>query len=117
MDRRHFLQNLAVATASVKYLAGAESASASEAELLKSLAQGAAKRHEGGAAAPDVEGHTQLCEFKVDPKSWISWKVYEDLRTRDGVITFISSDGHGRHAFRKAPRLRLWIRRHRPISG
>lgn len=42
------------------------------------------------AEAANVEGHTQICEFKLNDDSW---NVYEDLRTRDGVITFVSSAG------------------------
>src|SRR5881275_2040193 len=39
-------------------------------------------------AAPDIDGHTLISEFKIDATMW---KVYEDLRTREGVITFVSS--------------------------
>src|SRR5204863_9550965 len=39
-------------------------------------------------AAPDIDGHTLISEFKIDATMW---KVYEDLRTRDGAITFVSS--------------------------
>src|SRR5204863_9147534 len=39
-------------------------------------------------AAPDIDGHTLTSEFKIDATMW---KVYEDLRTRDGAITFVSS--------------------------
>jgi hypothetical protein len=41
----------------------------------------------------DIEGHTLVSEFKIGPTSW---KVYEDLRTRDGSITFVSSRGGSR---------------------
>jgi hypothetical protein len=37
-----------------------------------------------------TEGHTLVCEFHLDSTSW---KVYEDLRVRDGTITFLSSRG------------------------
>lgn len=40
------------------------------------------------ASQADIAGHTQLTKFSRDAESWT---VYEDLRTRDGVITFISS--------------------------
>jgi hypothetical protein len=45
------------------------------------------------AGAASVEGHTLLCTF---PRGGETWKVYEDLRTRDGAITFVSSDGRAR---------------------
>ena len=40
---------------------------------------------------PDTEGHTLVCSFNLDQTDW---KVYEDLRTRDGALTFISSTGN-----------------------
>jgi hypothetical protein len=40
-----------------------------------------------------VDGHTFLCGFSRESESW---KVYEDLRTRDGVITLVSSRGTAR---------------------
>jgi hypothetical protein len=47
----------------------------------------------------DVEGHTLLCTFKQGAQTW---KVYEDLRTRDGAISFLSSSGTGRVLTRNA---------------
>jgi hypothetical protein len=41
----------------------------------------------------DIEGHTLVGQFKLDG---IAWKVHEDLRTRDGTITFLSSQGAAR---------------------
>ncbi len=35
-------------------------------------------------------GHTLVCEFQADS---IAWKVYEDLRIRDGALTFVCSTG------------------------
>ena len=89
MDRRKFLRNLAVTSAAIKYLPGSAKAAAFE---------GASSAPEGGiedflaasSTAADVEGHTQVCEFKIGATSW---KAYEDLRTRDGVLTFVSSTG------------------------
>lgn len=43
------------------------------------------------ASAVSIEGHTLLCEFHRGTEHWTA---YEDLRSRDGVITFISSAGH-----------------------
>jgi hypothetical protein len=40
--------------------------------------------------AVSVDGHTLVSEF--DAKG-ATWKVYEDLRTRDGAIVFVSSTG------------------------
>ncbi len=65
MDRRQFLQNVALTTA---LSANAEAAQAAE----------------------DNDGHTLLCEFKIEA---ITWKVYEDLTNRDGAISFISAHG------------------------
>jgi hypothetical protein len=89
MDRRNFLKGLALTTAAARYLP--TPASASE----NNEATGSGLREEGSATSPlpDVDGHTQICEFKVDS---IAWKVFEDLRIRDGVITFISSTGNRR---------------------
>jgi hypothetical protein len=82
VDRRRFLQNLAVTAAAVNTLpAVAEAAQARPASR-------AAR-----AAIVDVEGHTLVCEFTQDGAAW---KVFEDLRTREGVITFVSSTGASR---------------------
>ena len=92
MDRRKFLQNLAVATASAKYLAGT-STEAAGLPLGNLPAFDAPMEAYTPGAAPDVEGHTQVAEIKHGGGSW---KVYEDLRTRDGAITFVSAEGHSR---------------------
>jgi hypothetical protein len=76
MDRRRFLQSLAVTAACVESLSEAGSTT-----LLEAPASG---------APADIEGHTLLCEFRLNQSGW---KVYEDLRTRDGVLTFVSSSG------------------------
>jgi hypothetical protein len=45
------------------------------------------------AGQASVDGHTQICTFtRSDEK----WTVYEDLRSRDGVFTFVSSKGYAR---------------------
>ena len=79
MDRREFLQSLAVTAASI--------------ETLSEVGNAARPGEPAGGRAPDIEGHTLLCEFKMDATSW---KVYEDLRVRDGVLTFVSSTGGSR---------------------
>jgi len=82
MDRRRFLQTVA--------------ASATAWNNLPALADHASlMRGRGLMPASDiaVEGHTLLCTFT---RSEETWKVYEDLRTRDGSITFVSSKGVAR---------------------
>lgn len=85
MDRRNFLKNLAVTTAAARYFPKMSA---------KADATGdEPTTHDSAAAhliAPDVTGHTQICEFKIDS---VTWNVFEDLRTRDGAITFMSSNG------------------------
>ena len=89
MDRRKFLRNLAVTSAAIKYLP--DSAKAAAFEGASSAPEGAIEDFlAASSTAADIEGHTQVCEFKIDATSW---KVYEDLRTRDGVLTFVSSTG------------------------
>src|SRR5215813_6988244 len=68
MNRRRFLQNLAVTGAALE-------SAAAEPEPPQS------------SEPANTEGHTLLSEFTLDG---VVWKVYEDLRTRDGVITFVS---------------------------
>ncbi len=80
MDRRAFLQNLAATAVSLEVLSGGAAVASPPAPA-------------GASAEPkaaDIAGHTLLCAFR---HNGASWKVYEDLRTRDGVITFISSAG------------------------
>jgi hypothetical protein len=45
------------------------------------------------ADAVNVQGHTLLCAFQ---RGGETWKVYEDLRTRDGAVTFVAANGRGR---------------------
>lgn len=45
------------------------------------------------ASATSTQGHTRLCSFTRQGEEWT---VYEDLRTRDGDITFVSSSGMAR---------------------
>lgn len=88
MDRRNFLKGLAITTAAARYFpANADAAS------LRNEPEAVADRPLGSSQPPDIDGHTQICEFKIGS---VSWKVFEDLRTRDGVITFLSSAGTSR---------------------
>ncbi len=68
-------------------------------------AQRAAAEAAGEAPAArgpvDVEGHTVVCKFTTGPAakagaSRVTWTVYEDLRVRDGAITFVGSNGDSR---------------------
>jgi len=95
MDRRRFLQDLAATTTA--------------AALGNSAREGNAAPRMDGATVPtetmnpgltsesspqiDIKGHTLVSEFKIGTTSW---KAYEDLRTRDGSITFVSSQGGAR---------------------
>lgn len=83
MDRRHFLQGVVASTVALNSLSS-----------LPIEAQGSVPlQGEVHAGSAPVEGHTLLCSFTSSGKSW---KVYEDLRTRDGTITFLSSAGTAR---------------------
>jgi hypothetical protein len=93
MDRRRFLQNLAVATAGLGTLAADATATGRGAGLPRPEAANATEFAPTYAERPDVQGHTLLCEFD---HSGNTWKAYEDLRTRDGAITLLALDGTGR---------------------
>ena len=90
MDRRRFIQSIAVATAAMNGLTSL----ASETE---SRTSGPPPRIETSGLLSandiDVEGYTLLCSFEKNSEAW---KVYEDLRVRDGAIAFISAKGNGR---------------------
>ena len=92
MDRRRFLRNLAVTTAALRYLPATADAVAVPGDG-DSLAPADFQHVHPGGPLPNVEGHTFICEFKSNATTW---KVYEDLRTRDGAITFISASGQNR---------------------
>jgi hypothetical protein len=82
MDRRTFLHGMAVSAAGLELLEH-HSASAVTPRTHQS---------EHGISSPTVsiEGHTLISEFDADGARW---KVYEDLRTCDGVMVFVSSAG------------------------
>jgi hypothetical protein len=86
MDRRRFLQTLAVTTAAIKADAVSSVSKRSKPSRPEQLAPTA-------LSSLEVEGHTLICQFR---HGGANWKVYEDLRTRDGAITFINSEGRGR---------------------
>jgi len=81
MNRRDFLQNAAAASAAATSLSSPTKALAAFVTDVTPT------------SAVDIEGHTLVCTFDLDA---VSWKVYEDLRARDGVLTFISARGQSR---------------------
>lgn len=84
MDRRRFLKSSAITSAAAllaKQAAAQDEGSLSLAALKASLVS---------AEAANLDGHTHICEFKLNGDNW---NVYEDLRTRDGAITFVSAAG------------------------
>ena len=89
MDRRRFLQTVAATTAELATVATSLRA---EAEARKPPPSGNASELLP-AASVDVTGHTKLCSF---PRGKETWVAYEDLRTRDGAITLVASNGSAR---------------------
>ena len=89
MDRRRFLQNLAVTTATIQDLVR----DASTGRFADSPAASSLVTNENVCTEIDTTGYTQVSEFKTGS---IVWKVYEDLRTREGSLAFISPQGAGK---------------------
>src|SRR5437868_7985122 len=93
MDRRNFLQAMAAAAASLEALGGG--AVAAESGLMT-----LAKDPERPVGTPvSTDGYTLVCEFK---RRAVPWKVYEDLRARDGSIVFVPSAGETRELSKSA---------------
>ncbi len=88
MDRRDFLQGMAATAAGLEVLARGADA---RAQTTASISRRPGRRAMEESAS--VEGHTLVTEFKAENNSW---KVYEDLRTREGSLVFISSSGEAR---------------------
>jgi hypothetical protein len=82
MNRRGFLQNVAAATAA-NYLPA--SLRSPEAMALATIPWRLTSPEK-----VDIAGHTLVSEFTLDAERW---KIYEDLRTREGAITFVSASG------------------------
>jgi hypothetical protein len=86
MDRRKFLQGIALTAAAsgvatVSLEAEGRDFASIHADIETSWAD---------ATPEGIDGHTRVCEFsRADGR----WSVYEDLRTRDGVMTFVSPAG------------------------
>jgi hypothetical protein len=85
MRRREFISNLAGSVASVPLgkAAGTFAEPTSDEQPLSAQDQPA------GPAAK-IEAHTLVAEFT---RNGTAWKVYEDLKTREGNITFVSAGG------------------------
>jgi len=82
MDRRRFLQGMALSAAGLELLDG---------HVVPTVAAYPySSGNEIASPAVSVEGYTLVSEFKEKDTVW---KVYEDLRTRDGAIVFVSSSG------------------------
>lgn len=89
MDRRRFLESLSLTAAAMHCFSKKGEAGVTAASF---ITEGVVAE-DALAGKPDVVGHTLLAEFSLEGATW---KAYEDLRTRDGVISFVSSDGHGK---------------------
>jgi hypothetical protein len=86
MDRRKFLQGIALTAA-----ASGVVAASLEAERRGPTSVGVQLQQMWADASPaGIEGHTRVCEFS---RAEGLWSVYEDVRTRDGVMTFVSPGG------------------------
>ncbi len=90
MDRRRFLQVMAATTAGMAAVPAMaqEQKAAENGKVSNPIASGLL-----APGSVNVEGHTLLCQFE---RGHETWKVYEDLRTRDGAITFVAASGSGR---------------------
>ncbi|MFZ0302851.1 MAG: Tat pathway signal protein [Terracidiphilus sp.] len=87
MDRRRFLQSVATSALALPGIV-------SSGETLPSFSSvGKEGLREFPASEASVEGHTLLSSFS---RRGEQWKVYEDLRVRDGAITFVSSAAKAR---------------------
>jgi hypothetical protein len=86
MDRRRFLQTVAAGAAAVNALD-------SFAEQKEKVARSGSAPGAVPASSVNVSGHTLMCSFSHGGDAW---KAYEDLRTRDGAITFVSASGRAR---------------------
>ena len=83
MDRRDFIKRITASTAALHTLAG-RAGSMGIIPFTAGLLP---------ASAASLEGHTKLVSFTRNAETWT---VYEDLRVRDGVLTFVCSDGNVR---------------------
>lgn len=86
MERRRFLQGMAAGTLALSRLP-------LDAQPSETLAAPPPAPGSVPAEEISIAGHTLLCTFRRGPETW---KAYEDLRTRDGAITLLSSTGKAR---------------------
>jgi len=91
MERRKFLKDLTAVAAATRCLPGNVKPSEYSGETTDLDTAFEASATSG--AGLDIEGHTQISEFRIDATIW---KVYEDLRTREGTITFVSARDEAR---------------------
>jgi hypothetical protein len=92
MDRRRFLQNIAAGTVALDSLARARISS--QTKTIEEV-----QTHMRTAIPVSTDGFTEICHFQRGTEKW---RVYEDLRTRDGSIVFISADGKTRELIKSA---------------
>jgi hypothetical protein len=85
MNRRRFLQGIAAGATAIPTFASLAEPPESPAIPRPAL--------RGTRDNVSVDGFTELCRFHLDGEDWA---VYEDLRTRDGAIAFLSSSGSAR---------------------
>src|SRR3984957_10704445 len=88
MHRRDFLQGIAAAAAGLEIRSRSESAAAQTSAPVSRKPKRKAASHAGS-----IEGYTPVAEFQAGANSW---KVLEDLRTREGSLVFVSSSGDTR---------------------
>lgn len=84
MRRRDFLHGMAATAAGLEILSRRVQASAQT---------GASPARKQATPPISLEGYTQVSEFTAKAGSW---KVHEDLRTREGALVFVSSTGEMR---------------------
>ena len=94
MDRRGFLHGMAATAAGFDLLSGSVGATAELSPLPQEK-----PAQKGVSGAVSVEGHTLILQFKTTAATW---KVYEDLRTREGALVFVSSNGEKRQLTKSA---------------
>lgn len=87
MHRRDFLQGIAATAASLEILARAGASTQKKPPVSRKAG------HRAATDAVPLEGYTLVTEFEAEANSW---KAYEDLRTRDGLLVFVSSSGDTR---------------------
>jgi len=83
------LQGIAATAAGLEFLSGRDDAQT------EPLALTPPNKRQNVVRGSDVsvERHSLIAEFKTEAETW---KVYEDLRTRDGTVVFLSSAGEAR---------------------